>query len=450
MNTALSDTIFYVTGKQGIENATQFELETMIAEYPYFAPAQLVYATKLKSENSFKLQTQTQKAGLFFNNFKWLQYQLMEIGANNFKTFYSKDYATVAEQIIVSPVVEETASAVIEPIAKNDKVVEFKSTTTEAKDILAVEATSTSINEFMPNMLIPSMEDVKDIMNGIDDRREIAVEELAATATEEVTTIIEEVAASPIDIQESVNEIEENNIDTIAEDVEEKSINIEAETSVEETISNHIAIAREDLVDTVTTTDAKPDIHAEIAALKANWYSHNQEVIAEPKIEIEEVKEEPVEEVQNFPGVNADLANFKNEWAKPTETLATQPLPFETEPYYTIDYFASQGIKFDYSKEPHDRLTTKMLRFTDWLKKMKTVKPEQEVTMSDDPELDNAIQNIASISNQSREIVTETMAEIFAKQGKTEKAIQLYIKLSFLIPDKSAYFATQIKELKGI
>ena len=448
MNTALSDTIFYVTGKQGIENATQFELEIMIAEYPYFAPAQLVYATKLKSENSFKLQTQTQKAGLFFNNFKWLQYQLMEVGTSNFKTFSSKDYAAVPEQVIVSPIIEEPVLTVIELITKTDVVAESIPSATEDNDVVAIEATSTSINEFMPNMLIPSMEDVKDIMNGIDDRREVAVEEITAKATEEVTPIVEEETTRPIITEEPVNEIEENKIATTIEDVEEKSSTIIAETSVEELVVNHIEIANEEVVDTIT--DAKPDIHAEIAALKANWYSHNEEVIVEPKVEIEEVKEEPIEEVQNFPGVNADLANFKNEWAKPTETLAAQPLPFETEPYYTIDYFASQGIKFDYSKEPHDKLTTKMLRFTDWLKKMKTVKPEQEVTMSDDPELDNAIQNIASISNQSREIVTETMAEIFAKQGKTEKAIQLYIKLSFLIPDKSAYFATQIKELKGI
>jgi hypothetical protein len=448
MNTALSDTIFYVTGKQGIENATQFELETMIAEYPYFAPAQLVYATKLKSENSFKLQTQTQKAGLFFNNFKWLQYQLMEVGTSNFKTFSSKDYAAVAEQVIVPSIVEENVLTAIEPITKTDVVAESIPSAIEDNDVVAIGATSTSINEFMPNMLIPSVEDVKDIMNGIDDRREVAVEEITAKATEEVTPIVEEETTRPIITEESVNEIEENKIATTIEDVEEKSSTIIAETSVEELVVNHIEIANEEVVDTIT--DAKPDIHAEIAALKANWYSHNEEVIVEPKVEIEEVKEEPIEEVQNFPGVNADLANFKNEWAKPTETLAAQPLPFETEPYYTIDYFASQGIKFDYSKEPHDKLTTKMLRFTDWLKKMKTVKPEQEVTMSDDPELDNAIQNIASISNQSREIVTETMAEIFAKQGKTEKAIQLYIKLSFLIPDKSAYFATQIKELKGI
>ena len=449
MNTALSDTIFYVTGKQGIENATQFELETMIAEYPYFAPAQLVYATKLKSENSFKLQTQTQKAGLFFNNFKWLQYQLMEVGANNFKTFSSKDYATVAEQVLVSSTVEEPVLAAIDSATKTVEIAEPIPTIIKAEDIITAEATSTSINEFMPNMSIPSMEDVKDIMNGIDDRREVIVEELAVAPTEKVTPIVEEEATSHANIEASVNEIEENKIVTTIKEVEERSITT-AETSLQGLVDNQSEIANENLADTITI-DARPDIHEEIAALKANWHSHNGEVIAEPKIEIKEAKAEPiVEEVQNFPGVSADLASFKNEWAKPTEILAAQPLPFETEPYYTIDYFASQGIKFDYSKEPHDKLTTKMLRFTDWLKKMKTVKPEQEVTMSDDPELDNAIQNIASISNQSKEIVTETMAAIFAKQGKTEKAIQLYIKLSFLIPDKSAYFAIQIKELKGI
>ena len=90
-----------------------------------------------------------------------------------------------------------------------------------------------------------------------------------------------------------------------------------------------------------------------------------------------------------------------------------------------------------------------MLKFTDWLKKMKNAKPEN-VVVEEDPELDKVISNIATASNQSKEIVTETMAEVFAKQGKIEKAIQLYIKLSFLIPDKTTYFAAKIKELKGI
>ena len=203
------------------------------------------------------------------------------------------------------------------------------------------------------------------------------------------------------------------------------------------------------------------DIHAEIAALKANWH------INHPSIEVEEIKDHETSVVS--PSIDAhsyqpiitekenivenklqnDLAAIKSAFDKPIGDVANQTLSFETEPYYTIDYFASQGIKFDYTKEPQDKLTAKMLKFTDWLKKMKTSKPEINITV-DDPELDKAIQNIAITSNQSKEVVTETMAEIFAKQGKTEKAIQLYIKLSFLIPDKSAYFATKIKELKGI
>lgn len=67
-----------------------------------------------------------------------------------------------------------------------------------------------------------------------------------------------------------------------------------------------------------------------------------------------------------------------------------------------------------------------------------------------DLELEKAIERIAKSSVTSREIVTETMADVFIKQGKTEKAIQLYIKLSFIEPSKSTYFANKIKELKGI
>jgi hypothetical protein len=46
--------------------------------------------------------------------------------------------------------------------------------------------------------------------------------------------------------------------------------------------------------------------------------------------------------------------------------------------------------------------------------------------------------------------VTETMAEVLEKQGQLDKAIQLYIKLSFINPEKSAYFAAKIQQLKGI
>jgi hypothetical protein len=44
-------------------------------------------------------------------------------------------------------------------------------------------------------------------------------------------------------------------------------------------------------------------------------------------------------------------------------------------------------------------------------------------------------------------IVSETLARLYFEQGNIAKAIQVYNKLSLLFPEKSSYFAAQIKKL---
>jgi hypothetical protein len=130
-----------------------------------------------------------------------------------------------------------------------------------------------------------------------------------------------------------------------------------------------------------------------------------------------------------------------------TEVVDSAKTELVFEPYHTVDYFASQGIKFKEEEKPKDKFSQQLKSFTDWLKTMKRL-PVSEITVDVEPKVEQKVEQMAEHSLQDREIVTEAMAEVWEKQGNIAKAIEIYSKLSLLDPPKNAYFAAKIEGLK--
>ncbi len=180
-----------------------------------------------------------------------------------------------------------------------------------------------------------------------------------------------------------------------------------------------------------------------------NWLLNKDEAIiedeiipdeAEPAVEAGLMTEEMEYKSVTPPMLNKEpTAGDIKITIPPIEELLFQPL-------YTSDYFASQGIKLSDEILATDKLGKQLKSFTEWLKTMKKVHVEK--MPSGNEQVDIVIQSLAEKSNSEGEVVTEAMAEVFAMQGKTGKAIEVYEKLSLLNPGKSAFFAAKIEQLK--
>ena len=147
-----------------------------------------------------------------------------------------------------------------------------------------------------------------------------------------------------------------------------------------------------------------------------------------------------------------EQAGARQEPTPPAPTPKQEPEPGGTastlvfEPYHTIDYFASQGIKLTLEENPGDSLGKQLKSFTDWLKVMRRL-PQKDRESVPDRVAEQAIQAFAAHSIESKDVVTETMAEVLARQGMRDRARAVYEKLSLLNPDKRAYFAIKIEQL---
>ncbi len=169
-------------------------------------------------------------------------------------------------------------------------------------------------------------------------------------------------------------------------------------------------------------------------------------------------KNEGLTHNENLPLETNELTGEESEDHKPLlvkfpkftfEPIDPSKTDFTFEPYHTIDYFASQGIKNKEEDKPKDQLGRQLKSFTEWLKIMKRL-PDAEKASTVSATDERNIEKMAEISINDREVVTEAMAQVWEKQGNYTKAIAIYQKLSLLNPSKTSYFAALIEQLKNL
>lgn len=154
------------------------------------------------------------------------------------------------------------------------------------------------------------------------------------------------------------------------------------------------------------------------------------------------------------------------------ELLVMQPVSGE-------DYFFQQGISVSSDMPEKEAVLAEqteeekalmvVMDFAEWLKhisaKNKKAKEEEadqkalkamwqqqklaEAIEEESEEIPEQVFEMAVNSiARKEELVSESLAKVYAKQGKVEKAIEMYQKLSLLNPEKNTYFATQIQNLQ--
>ena len=135
----------------------------------------------------------------------------------------------------------------------------------------------------------------------------------------------------------------------------------------------------------------------------------------------------------------------------PTEMPKVEPTSSAPEmifePYHTIDYFASQGIKLKLDDLNDDQFSRQLKSFTEWLRTMKRISPVQETSVPGVKEEDDAVLQQTNKVEET-DIATEAMAEVWLKQCQKNRALAIYHKLSLQNPAKSHYFASKIEKLK--
>lgn len=248
----------------------------------------------------------------------------------------------------------------------------------------------------------------------------------------------------------------------------------------------------------IETPEPVAEVQQEEAEVEEE-HEHEHEVFVEATTEDIAAEEEPEPLHEEFVPENTGFIRGKN--IPPVQGKTTQPeqprqgIPESAKraaawedkgenlipPVYTEDYFLHQGMhvsndipsELGPSERQHDADSREkslmvVMSFSEWLTFYKKKKQQEQEEVKDQKELKTMWQKeklAAALEEENEEIpenvfemavnsitkeenlVSESLAEVMVKQGRYDRAIEMYKKLSLRKPQKKAYFARKIEEI---
>ena len=196
---------------------------------------------------------------------------------------------------------------------------------------------------------------------------------------------------------------------------------IEEKKPVEETASP-LDIIQKRLQEISASPPAPLQRKGELAPPETNLVSHQEETITpEPKIILQKEEEKPSEIPHEKK--EADLKTGKHSFTEWLKTVKKEP---------------AREVKTEEKKTALPSATDEIIN--------RFIETEPRIVPSK-AEFYNPVKAARQSLEERDDIISETLANLFAEQGNLKRAIEMYKKLKLLSPEKSSLFAARIEKL---